>query len=108
MAEAVFFLIFCIPAVLGLAEIIYTVKMLILKPKIKGNKILVLVPRNEDFEEQILNLAEQVKWNGKKYAQRVVILETPLNDENKHKCNELANQFGFEICSKEELTDIFF
>ena len=108
MAEIVFFFVFCIPAMLGLAEILHTVKMLIITPKSQSNKAFVLVPENDDFEDQIINLAEQIKWNGKKYTERVIVLETLLSDENKVKCCALAKKFGFEICSKSDLTEIFF
>lgn len=108
MAEVIFILVFSIPAILGLAEILHTVKLLLVYPKRKGNKILVIVPDDENFVKQIMNVAEQGRWHGSHYAEKIVVLDTLLSEENKKECALLARKLNLEVCSKAELTEKFF
>lgn len=108
MAEIILLLIFCIPAILGMAEILHIVKVWLISPSCADNRIIVEVPRDENFHQQIIKTAEQVRWNGKAYANRVIVLVTFLDDQNKKKCADLANKFGFKISEKYDLTDKIF
>ncbi len=103
MAEIILNLVFAIPAVLGLAEIIHSVKMWLLKPKNIGKRILVLIPNTEDFEKQILSAYEQLKWQGKKIADKVVVVDYLV--DQKEECKRLTEELGIEFCALSELTE---
>lgn len=108
MAESILFFIFCIPTILGLAEIIHTIKLLLISCKDYEGKNLVIVPDNENFQKMIIRTAERMRWQGKSYAERVIILDYLLNAENKNECCLLAQKFDLEICDKEQLLDLLF
>lgn len=108
MAEIVFIFIFTIPAILGLAEILHTVKILLFSSRKSQNATLIIVPDNDNFSKQLIYAAEQYRWHGDKYAKKIVVLDYLLDEENKRECIALARKFDFEICSKTELAEKFF
>ena len=103
MAEIVLNVVFAIPAVLGLAEIIHAVKLWLLKPKNKGKRIIVLIPDTDDFERQILSLYEQFKWQGKRLADKIVVVDYFV--DKKEECKRITEDLGIEVCQLSELTD---
>ena len=103
MAEIVFNVVFAIPAILGMSEIIHSVKLWLLKPKNKGKRIMVLIPDTDDFESQILSLYEQLKWQGKRLADKIVVVDCFVNE--KEECKRIAENSGIEVCSLSELAD---
>ena len=108
MAEIIFIFIFTIPAILGLAEILHTVRILFVSTHKIERSILIIVPNNENFSKQLIYTAEQYRWHGNRYAERIVVLDYLLNEENKQECALLARKFNFQICSKTELAEKFF
>lgn len=106
MAEIVLNLVFAVPAMLGLAEIIHSFKMWLLKPKDKGKRIMVLIPDANDFEKQILSVYEQLKWQGEKFANKILVLDClPLHREE---CEKITKELGIEFCEASKLTDKVF
>lgn len=103
MTEIVINVMFAIPAVLGLAEIIHAVKLWLLKPKSEGKRILVLIPDTDDFEGQILSLYEQFKWQGKKLADKIVVVDYFVDE--KEECKRITGELKMEVCSLSELAD---
>ena len=108
MAEIVFIFIFTIPAILGLAEILHTVKVLLFSSNRCHNTTLIIVPEDDNFSKQLIYASEQYRWHGDSYAKKIVVLDYLLSEENKKECALLARNFNFQICSKTELTEMFF
>ncbi len=106
MAEIVLNLVFAIPAVLGLAEIIHSVKLWLLKPKNRGKRILVLIPNTDDFERQILSAYEQFKWQGKRLADKIVVVDSFVDESQE--CKKITEELGIEFCALSELKDNVF
>ncbi len=106
MAEAVLFLLFIIPAVLGLAEIIHTVKHYLFAGKRYQGQILLIIADDNSFRLQLENVANQRNWYGNSYPQRILVLPDKLTQENKGLCEKEANRLSLEICEAENLTKI--
>lgn len=105
MSETVIIFIFAIPAILGLAEILHIVKLFLLGGKTKIKSVLVVVPNNENYFKQLMNISEQKRWQGDKYAEKIIVLNTLLEKEKFFECRILAEKLGFEFCDKYELND---
>ena len=103
MTEIVLNLLFVIPAILGLAEIIHSSKMWFLNPRTKGKRIMVLIPDANDFEKQILSAYEQLKWQGKKFANKILVVD--CLPQNREECKRITEKLGIELCELSELTD---
>ncbi len=106
MGEIIFFLVFAIPAVLGLAEIIHIIKMWFLSSGVGGKRVLVLVPDNENFTKQILSTYEQFRWHGNKLADKIIILDCLIDDENIEECKRITRKPGLEVCTLSQLSDM--
>ncbi|MBQ6847898.1 MAG: hypothetical protein IJO62_03160 [Clostridia bacterium] len=106
MAEIVFILVFAFPAILGLAEILHSIRLWFMSSGKKGKRILIVVPDNENYLKQILGIYEQSKWQGEKLAEKVIVLDTLLDCENYKECEKLVKRLNFEMCSKSKILDI--
>lgn len=103
MAEIIIIAIFLIPEILGLAEILHTIKLMLISPRPKGTDVMIIIPDNESFAKQLANAAEQRRWHGKRYAGRIIVLDTNLSEEARAECAALARRLNIEICSGTEL-----
>lgn len=106
MAEIIFILIFAVPAILGLAEIIHTFKLWLVSSESGGKRVLILVPDNEGFAKQILGAYEELRWHGSKFAEKIVVLDDLLDDENKIECKAITDKLNLEISGLSELSDV--
>ena len=89
MAEFVFFMALVLPAVLGLSEILHIIK--------KAEKILILIPDNDNFENQILSLSSEYRWQGNKLAEKIFVINSKLDEEYREECNLLVQKVGFKV-----------
>ena len=105
MAEIVLNLVFAVLAILGLAEIIHFFKMWLLKPANNGKRIMVLVP-DDDFERQILSVYEQFKWQGEKFANKILVVD--CLPEHREECKKITDELGIEFCEASKLMDKMF
>ena len=105
MAEIILLVVFSVPAILGLAEIIHSVKLFLVSPKIRESGVLVILPDNSNFDRQLLNAAEQRNWYGSRFAKEILVLDSLLDEENKTECRKLADRLGLGICDGSGLTD---
>ena len=103
MAEFVFFVILILPAALGLAEILHIVKRWLLSSGKNANKILFLIPDNDNFERQILSLLNEYKWQGNKLAEKIYIVSSKLDVDNRKECDLLAQKVGFKVLERENI-----
>ena len=105
MTEIVFLIIFCVPALLGIAEMLHTVKLwLYSSGKSKGG-ILVIVPTDENYRSLILNSFNQATWYGKRFAEKIIVVDSLLSEDTKEECQILTNRLEIEMCSKNSLCD---
>lgn len=101
MAEIVFGIILIFPAMLGLAEMLHTFKMHLLSSPKRCERVLVVYPDDENFPRQIMKTAEERKWQGEKFAQRVLISVKNISEENSQDVKDLALKYGFEILKED-------
>ncbi len=106
MAEVIFILFFAFPAILGLAEMLHTVRLWFVAASKCGKKILVVIPDDDNFERQLTSVFEEGKWQGERLAHKIVVVNSFLTGPNQKECELLAEKFGFKICSKGGLCDI--
>lgn len=106
MAEIVFILICAIPAMLGLSEILHSIKLLFMSSGKNSKKILIIVPDKENFASQILGIYEQVKWHGKRMADKIIVADTLLDDKSRNECEVLARKLNLEVCSEIEILNV--
>ncbi len=106
MGEIVFILVFAFPAILGLAEILHSVRLWFMSSGKKGKRILVIFPDNEDFAKQILGTYEQAKWHGERLAQRIIIVDTLLDETNRKECKKLVKSLDLKMCSQSKVLDV--
>ena len=97
MAEIVFGIVLIFPAMLGLAEMLHTFKMHLLSSPKRCERVLVVYPDDENFPRQIMKTAEERKWQGEKFAQRVLVSIKNISEENAEEVMSLAEKYGFEI-----------
>ena len=107
MTENILFFIFLIPAVLGVAEILHAVKLAVLSGKKHSSGVLVIVPDSELFYEQLMSAAEIFKWHGKRYAERIIVLDVLENGKSRDECILLAEKLGIEVCKTLDLPKKF-
>ena len=101
MAEIVFGIILIFPAMLGLAEMLHTFKMHLLSSPKRCVRVLVVYPDDENFPRQIMKTAEERKWQGEKFAQRVLVSVKKISEENSQDVKDLALKYGFEILKED-------
>ena len=97
MAEILFGIVLIFPAMLGLAEMLHTLKMHLLSSPKRCERVLVVYPDDENFPRQIMKTAEERKWQGEKFAQRVLVSIKNISEENAEEVMSLAEKYGFEI-----------
>ena len=101
MAEIVFGILLIFPAMLGLAEILHTCKMYLLSSPKRCERMLVVYPDNENFTRQIMKTAEERRWQGENFAQRVLVSIKNISEENAEDVEVLAKKYGFEILKED-------
>lgn len=102
MAEIILFLVFLIPAMLGLAEILHILKLYILYPKTAASYVLVFL-KGENASEQLMLALEQYFWLGKRYARNIIAVDMGLNGESLKVCRKIALRHNVIFCSEKEL-----
>lgn len=108
MAENILLLVFSIPAIFGLAEILHILKLQILKPQKSACRVLVIRPDTESFVTQLLYVAERFRWQGLGYADKIVVLDSELCGVAKDECGQLASSLGFMSADGKDLLESFF
>lgn len=75
-------------SLLGLCEILHVICEFVLKPEKKAEKVLVLFPKKECIEEQIMLALHEISWHGESYADKVVVITGELDFDEKKACVE--------------------
>ena len=106
MAELIFFLVFLIPALLGVSEIIHLVRMSLFSLNGINSPYVVVWLKDDTAENQILSVCEQYSWSGKKYAQNIIAINSTLSDDKFEICKQMAEKNNIYFCTAEELVSV--
>ena len=74
--------------VLGLCEVVHIACVLVLKPEKKAEKIIVLFPKKQNAQEQIMLALHELSWHGESYAEKIAVITEEMNFEEKRVCAE--------------------
>ena len=103
MGEAIFFIVFIIPAILGVAELIHLLRVYIICPKINSTSYLIIFLGESSPCKQLAFAAEELSWRGKKYAQNIIAVDCGLNAEEYQICYSFCEKNNFIFCNTKEL-----
>ena len=104
MAEICLMILFLIPAMLGLAEILHILKLYILKPQnpIIAYKVVILT---DDMPLEIMKyVIEQHVWN-KNNSSQLIFVNSLLSQNNFDKCKQFAEEYGIGFCTKDKVEE---
>ncbi len=86
MVETFLCIVTVLLAIVGLSELVHWLSYMILKPKVKPHKQLIVYLNDQDAEQQLLSIIEELRWQGKRYADSLVAVTGDLSDEKKIIC----------------------
>ena len=103
MVEIILAVLFLIPAMLGLAELLHIFKMYILKPTKPVICYKIIILTNDNPLSQVIYETEKYSWHGKTGGASLIFIGSLLDDENLTECRIAAESKGFIFCMAEEL-----
>lgn len=103
----ILFLVVLVLSMLGLAELIHTVKLKIMASNKRGITYSVLLLSDESPESQLMFAAEQQLWHGSFYADYLIAVNTGLSDKNDKACKFIADKYGVTYCTPLDLANEF-
>ena len=106
MGEILVFVIFFIPAILGVAEICHSLKVYIISSKKKARKYIVIFLSTGNSYEQLLSAVEEMYWHGKKYAEKIIAVDCGMDMEEYKICLEISREKNVIFCKNDDLKDI--
>ncbi len=101
--ESILFFVFLILAMLGLAELIHTVKQLILYPKKQSGLFTVVFLDNNSPQCQLESIYQKFLWHGMDYTGKIIAINSNLDSQNFSECELIAKKYNLTFCSLEEL-----
>ena len=101
MGEIILFLVFLIPAMLGLSEIIHIFKTCLLYPKNTDSYVLIYLS-DENPALKLNFVLEQYYWLGKRYVGSIIAVASDLSEENYDVCRAIAEKHGIIFCNENE------
>ena len=87
----------------GLSDIIHTVKLNMLNSGHKNNKVLLCVLTDESAELDLQFIIEQSNWLGKKYSDKILCVNRIKSLETLNICQNLANKNNIKFILDKEL-----
>lgn len=105
MSEFLFFIIFSIPAIYGLAELIHILRGYILKPRETASKYIILYLNDNLPYEQLISVFDEFSWYGKKYAQNIIAVDCGIPKEECGICKEYCENKNLIFCDLKELSN---
>ncbi|MBR7132482.1 MAG: hypothetical protein IKD04_03025 [Clostridia bacterium] len=105
MVELLFFIFVLLLAVLGLAELIHSVKLCLLAPKEAAISYKIIFLKGSLPQHQLKIAVEQSAWSGKKLTGNIIAVNSFLEGEALEECRFIAQKNGVIFCSAEELCD---
>lgn len=106
MSEIIFSLFLLVPAMLGIAEIMHLIKLYLIERNNSLSPYIIIILKNETANEQILSVVENYRWQGEKYAENIIAVNSFLSEENQEIYADLARKHNLFYCSFEELKEV--
>lgn len=93
-------------SIVGLSELLHRIWIAFLRPKNIKNYLLLIL-QNEDAYEQSCAALSQIKWHGSEFADKIIALNTGLNDKQISLCRALSiENKNYIFCNIEELENV--
>lgn len=105
MTEIILLSIAVILLILGFAEVLHNIKLLILSPKHKTLEYALVILSSDTPQLQIKYIAEKCRWQGEKYAKGVFAVNSFVNKDDFEVCKRLSDKYNINFCSAEEVCD---
>ena len=104
MIQIFFTMMFLIPTILGIAEILHFIKIYIINPRPKVQKYVLLFLCGENCFEQLKVLFDEYVWKGKNYAEKIIALDCGIKDCEE--CLKFAAEKGITVLKNENLVKV--
>lgn len=105
MTEIIVSVILVLLCTLGLAEVIHAVKLYIFSPVKKALSYYVVYLGSDNPESQLRYLGEKYLWQGKRFADNVIAVNSAVGQESFKNCAEIAEKYNIIYCSAEQLSE---
>ncbi|MBO5020296.1 MAG: hypothetical protein J6D52_06505 [Clostridia bacterium] len=104
MGELLFFIIFSIPAIYGLAELIHILRGYIITPKAFAPKYLIVFLGDNSPYEQLVCAFTEFSWYGRKYAHNIIAVDCGVSEKDYTACEEYCKKNNMIFCSSDQLS----
>lgn len=105
MFEIILTIIFLIPAMLGLAEILHISKLQILKPSKQMIAYKIVILTEETAIENMRYAIEQYLWQSGGNNGSLIFINSLLSNDTFDQCKTMAGKYGLGFYSKQEIKD---
>ncbi len=102
--SVVLFIVFSIVFIVGMCDLLHVLRLILIKPKIEPQKLLILRLQQEDAYQSLLSVYEKYKWHGKYLADKIICIHKNILDES------VKDEFltkGIFFVSEEKVEDLF-
>lgn len=90
-------------SVVGLCDVIHTLKTSLWYTKKHKNKILICLLSDEKADVQLGFVAEQYRWFGRKYADKIYAVKACMPNEVVSRCERIAFENDIDIIDLEDV-----
>lgn len=105
MPQLIFIIFLIIPAVLGLAEILHYLKLLIISPESPSDRFCVSVLSEGNGSLELRAFCEENNWSRKPVRYRLVAVYSELSAETLDECKIIAEKNGVTLLRASQLND---
>ena len=106
MIKAVLLIVAIHLAILGLAELIHGIWLILITPRRAVKSFAVIWLVDGYAEQQLRFAAEQARWLGYNYAENVIAVNSDLSEENFRNCKYIAERNNILFCPAEDLEEM--
>lgn len=103
MPQLIFIIFLIIPAVLGLAEILHYLKLLILSPESRSDRFCLSVLNEENAVLELRAFCEDNNWSKNPARYRFVAVYSELSADALDECKIIAEKNGVTLLKSSEL-----
>ena len=101
-------IILCIfPLMLGIADILHNLKLFLLGGKVKSQKTVIFLLDDEFPQRELALIAEQKRWQGKAFADKVYVIYTKLSKNEILECENIARKNNIFLYSLKDFSADF-
>lgn len=106
MVEFILYSFGLVLCILGLAEVLHSVKLFLVTSRQKRLTYSVIILSNNNYSQQLRYVYEQHRWLGKKYADYIIAINDFLDVSNRDSALQKAKANGIIVCSFKELESV--